>query len=266
MRDWSVSDIIGENDRRNAEIFAKFNPITGEGSIGRRVRVEIGDYPIPGQWLPEPMLRVPLVKKLRKAGSVAALQEYIDKMRAELLEVYCMILVGDNPVLVGGENTYTIQAQATETPDTLTISRNGTVIASTTGSKTLVFGETPALTERGTITYSVEAKIGATAKRAEAKINVVLPIYLGAGAAARDMMTDANKLSARTEPKGAYTITVQTKGDYVWLILPDDMEFKGAELGGFQFPMSKKDVYVKDYNVYRSDLAYLTGDMGITLL
>lgn len=73
MRDWSVSDIIGENDRRNAEIFAKFNPITGEGSIGRRVRVEIVDYPIPGQWLPEPMLRVPLVKKLRKAGSVAAL-------------------------------------------------------------------------------------------------------------------------------------------------------------------------------------------------
>ena len=196
----------------------------------------------------------------------AALQEYIDKMRAELLEVYCMILVGDNPVLVGGENTYTIQAQATETPDTLTISRNGTVIASTTESKTLVFGETPALTERGTITYSVEAKIGATTKRAEAKINVVLPIYLGAGAAARDIMTDDNKLSARTEPKGVYTITVQTKGDYVWLILPDDMEFKGAELGGFQFPMSKKDVYVKDYNVYRSDLAYLTGDMEITLL
>lgn len=196
----------------------------------------------------------------------AALQEYIDKMRAELLEVYCMILVGDNPVLVDGENTYTIQAQATETPDTLTISRNGTVIASTTGSKTLVFGETPALTERGTITYSVEAKIGTTAKRAEAKIDVVLPIYFGTGAAARDMMTDANKLSARTEPKGTYTVTVQTKGDYVWLILPDNMEFKGAELGGFQFPMSKKDVYVKDYNVYRSDLAYLAGDMEITLL
>lgn len=196
----------------------------------------------------------------------AALQEYIDKMRAELLEVYCMILVGDNPVLVGGENTYTIQAQATETPDTLTISRNGTVIASTTESKTLVFGETPALTERGTITYSVEAKIGTTTKRAEAKINVVLPIYFGAGAAARDVMTDGNKLSARTEPKGTYTITVQTKGDYVWLILPDDMESKGAELGGFQFPMSKKDVYIKDYNVFRSDLAYLAGDIEITLL
>ncbi len=72
MKKWSVGNIIAENDRRNAVIFKKFNPVTGEGSIGRRVRVEIDDFPIPAQWLPELMIRVPLVRRLRKAGCVAA--------------------------------------------------------------------------------------------------------------------------------------------------------------------------------------------------
>ena len=66
----AVSEILVENDRRNAIIYAKFNPITGEGSIGQRKRVVIGDFPITTQYLPLEMLDVPLVKQLIEAGSV----------------------------------------------------------------------------------------------------------------------------------------------------------------------------------------------------
>jgi len=51
-------------------MFAKFDPITGEGSIGERVRVEIADFAIPVQWLPVEMMKIPFVKKLVKAGSI----------------------------------------------------------------------------------------------------------------------------------------------------------------------------------------------------
>ena len=65
-----VAAIIAENARRNAEINAKFNPVTGEGSIGERVLVEISDFPFRRQWLPEQMMNIPLVKQLVRCGSV----------------------------------------------------------------------------------------------------------------------------------------------------------------------------------------------------
>lgn len=67
-----VKKILEENALRLESINAKFNPITGEGSPGgKRVRVEIKGFPMPVQWLPEAMMKVPLVKQLVKAGSVS---------------------------------------------------------------------------------------------------------------------------------------------------------------------------------------------------
>ena len=65
----AIAAILKENDSRNAVINTKFNPITGEGSIGERKKVEINDFPIPVQYLPKEMLRVPLVKQLLAAGT-----------------------------------------------------------------------------------------------------------------------------------------------------------------------------------------------------
>lgn len=64
--------MLQENDRRNAEITAKFNPITGEGSIGERVKVVIKDFPIKTQYIPRRMMAVPMVKQLVEAGSIKA--------------------------------------------------------------------------------------------------------------------------------------------------------------------------------------------------
>ena len=68
-----INDILKENKRRREDMFAPFNPITGEGSIGERTAFSIPDYPIPEQLLPVEMMDEPLVKALEKAGTVQEL-------------------------------------------------------------------------------------------------------------------------------------------------------------------------------------------------
>lgn len=70
MANYIIRKMMEENDRRNDEVYAKFNPISGFGSIGERKKVCIEDYPIKKQYLPVEMLKVPLVKKLIEYGSI----------------------------------------------------------------------------------------------------------------------------------------------------------------------------------------------------
>ena len=42
--DITISKILQENERRRAIVFAPFNPVTGEGSIGERVAFTVSDY------------------------------------------------------------------------------------------------------------------------------------------------------------------------------------------------------------------------------
>lgn len=68
----SVDALLRENERRNGIIFGVFNPVTGEGSVGKRRRVRIEGFALPEQWLPVEMLKVGLVRRLVAAGSVDA--------------------------------------------------------------------------------------------------------------------------------------------------------------------------------------------------
>lgn len=94
----SVATIIQENERRNDAIRAKFNPVTGEGSIGERVKIEISDFPVPVQYIPKQMMRVPLVRQLAEAGSVKkflkelgseATEENIQKVIEQFVRIRC---------------------------------------------------------------------------------------------------------------------------------------------------------------------------------
>ncbi len=67
-----VADILRLNQQRLDEINKPFNPITGLGSVGPRYEYTIDDFPLRRQWLPVSMRNIPLVKKLRSAGSVKA--------------------------------------------------------------------------------------------------------------------------------------------------------------------------------------------------
>ncbi|MDE7393676.1 MAG: terminase, partial [Muribaculaceae bacterium] len=68
--DSPISEILAENNRRQAIINAPFDPISGLGSVGERFEAVIPDFVIPRQWLPLSMKRVPLVAQLLKAGSI----------------------------------------------------------------------------------------------------------------------------------------------------------------------------------------------------
>lgn len=63
--------LVLENIRRNREIFEGFNPVTGRGAPGRRVKVVLPDSPIRVQHMPERVARHNIiVKKLIKHGSI----------------------------------------------------------------------------------------------------------------------------------------------------------------------------------------------------
>ena len=65
-----------ENDRRNEVMFARFEPLSGVGSVGERVKVAISDFVLPEQWVPVDMFQLPFVKGLAKHGSI---EKYLAK-------------------------------------------------------------------------------------------------------------------------------------------------------------------------------------------
>ena len=95
----NAAKLIALNLARNAEIKAKFNPITGEGSIGERKKIAIEDFSFPVQYIPKTMMRVPLVRQLVEAGSIKRLLEeymnieYSDENKEEVIEQFVRIRV-----------------------------------------------------------------------------------------------------------------------------------------------------------------------------
>lgn len=93
----NVAKLIALNRMRNAEIRAKFNPITGEGSIGERKKIEIEDFPFPIQYVPLSMLKVPLVQQVIEAGSIRKFLEdymnveYSDEDKEKIIEQFVRI-------------------------------------------------------------------------------------------------------------------------------------------------------------------------------
>lgn len=95
----SVEYILLENERRTREIYAPFNPITGEGAILERKEVIIEDFPIRTQHLPLEMMQVPLVKKLVKAKSIYRFitevlkAEYTEEDRLKVIEQFVRVRI-----------------------------------------------------------------------------------------------------------------------------------------------------------------------------
>ncbi|MBD5201802.1 MAG: terminase [Bacteroidales bacterium] len=68
--DISTSKILAENSRRRDTIFSRFNPITGEGSVGDRAVVVMHDFPIRKQWLPLSMIDNSFVNALIRHNGI----------------------------------------------------------------------------------------------------------------------------------------------------------------------------------------------------
>ena len=89
-----VINILKENDKRNADVYQKFDPISGIGSIGERVEVRIDGFPLETQCIPVEMLSIPLVKLLIKCGSIIKFLteelevEYSEEDRLKVIEQF----------------------------------------------------------------------------------------------------------------------------------------------------------------------------------
>lgn len=83
--DTAIQQIIEENKRRNAEVYAPFDPISGFGSVGERVKVIIEDFPIPTQYLPVEMMKIPLISQIINSGSIKA---FLNKLKSSPEEFY----------------------------------------------------------------------------------------------------------------------------------------------------------------------------------
>ena len=90
-------ELVRENIRRNREIFEGFNPVTGRGAPGPRVKVKIPDSPIKVQYMPERCVKHNiLIKKIIKRGSIRKYitdelcWEYTDERYQDV--VYAMML------------------------------------------------------------------------------------------------------------------------------------------------------------------------------
>lgn len=74
--------LLEENRKRWKKLNAEYDPLTGEGLDEllreKRVKIEISDYFLPVQYVPEDMMKVELVRKIVKAGSIKA---FIEKHR-----------------------------------------------------------------------------------------------------------------------------------------------------------------------------------------
>ena len=94
-----VQQIQQENNRRNEEIYAPFNPYTGRGAVGERQKVVIEDFPIKEQYLPTSMLSNKLVKSIVKAGSVKSFitdtlkVEYTEEDRLKVIEQFVRVRI-----------------------------------------------------------------------------------------------------------------------------------------------------------------------------
>ena len=73
-----LQDLVRENIRRNREIFEGFNPVTGRGAPGERVKIVLPDSPIRVQYMPKRCVEHNIfLKQLIKAGSI---KKYIDQL------------------------------------------------------------------------------------------------------------------------------------------------------------------------------------------
>lgn len=69
----TVKAIISENKKRRKIKFAPFDPLSGVGSVGERVKLRISDFSIKEQYIPKVLEKNALIVALKKAKSFEAL-------------------------------------------------------------------------------------------------------------------------------------------------------------------------------------------------
>lgn len=197
------------------------------------------------------------------------LQSQISAIQAEKATFTVKRTSGSAVYFVGAAIDAYIQADCSIVADTITISQGGTEKNSVTSAKQCIYHETKAAgatTAPTTLTYTAKAVIGDVEKSASVSIYVVNPMYVGAGAAYADVVTDDCKQSARTSAGGTFSVTVASDGQYVFFVVPSSMTINKVTLSGFDFPLNAADTTSKSgYKIYKSANTYKAGTLTLVV-
>lgn len=203
------------------------------------------------------------------ALTVNNLQSQISAIEAEKATFTVKRTSGSSIYFVGEVIDAYIQADCSITADTITISQGGSTKNSATSAKQCIYHETKTAgttTAPTTLTYTAKAVIGDVTKTASVSINVVNPMYVGAGAAYADVVVAGCKQSARTSASGTYNVTVASNGQYVFFVVPSSMNINKVTLSGFDFPLLAADTTSKSgYKIYKSANTYKAGTLTLVV-
>lgn len=196
--------------------------------------------------------------------------EYLQNQIDELKEAKAVVSLTINPALieVGQATVVSFNATSDETATKIEVFAAGELIKSGENIKTLTgtLG-TPFIS--GTpeeLEVTAEFSYNNNHKSASAVVTSVLPIYYGAG---EGYAAASNKASLRTSPAGIYQVNVSVADKYVYFVIPDSMEIRGAKMGGFDFPLEDPEIIMKagkPYKGYRSSNTYDVGVLTIEIL
>ena len=169
--------------------------------------------------------------------------------------------VDKDVILTGAQATLSIVGRSDITASALVISRGGVTIASGTG-KAVTGTENVNISDAGTLTYLLTATIGGVERTKEVTVQVVDPVYYGAGTSVLDVTT---KATARKTPAGRYSITAAA-GDNLFILVPQGMTVTGARLSGIELPLEVPTGIIiegKSYLCYQSSNVYDAGTYAI---
>lgn len=158
-------------------------------------------------------------------------------------------------------------SDASLTPTKMEIVQEGTILATADNNKTVQVNQINNLTAN-TKTFTINAYVdpnntdNPTKLTVNGNLNARYPIYKGFGIEPEDIMTDANKLSARTSANGTYINTAAADGVYYFILVPSDISApNNFTMGGAPYVMNKSTKVINEitYTICKSGATYNTG-------
>jgi hypothetical protein len=165
---------------------------------------------------------------------------------------------------VGEETEIELNAETDLDASSIVIKRDGETVAHDAGmtaSATDLLG----CDEEGEFVYEAVFIIGGIEKKVRKKVNVVLPIFYGAGAGVENAVHQA---SARLTPAGEYVIPVNASLSYLIFCVPSMMSINQVLMNGFEVHFGNPRVTLiggKTYKVYQSSNTYDTGSVRVVV-
>ena len=185
-------------------------------------------------------------------SSEERLQDQIDVIISDKATVS---LSASASTFIVGERTFTLTASTNTNTESIVIKQGSNVIATSSG-KTLIQEVSVEQTTAGNIGYTAEFTFAGDNKRTtNTTVYFVNKIYVGSGTVYTDIIDDNHDVSARRNPAGTYSVTVEQNEQYVFFVIPATMSISKATLSGFDFPLEAPVTETIDnisYKVYRS--------------